>query len=501
MAAAGLGMALRSLAVTVLVAVLASGAVVVGPKRPGADQNSSASQPFAAGPLISPRMVFAHYFPPYPISIDNMDPSTDYYATEYLNPDGENGIHAPYGGFLRDRPLPRNSRPGDNWRELDLAEEIKSASAAGIDGFSVCILTPHDDTENWIAPIPSMLLRAAEEVDPTFKIMLMPDMSVLGPVTPQKLASEMALLAASPAAFRTADGRLVVAPYIAEIRPVPWWKEFLATMKSQYGIDVALVPLFLGGSAAEISEFSPITFGVSAWGGRNPAFNPIRGSPLEFIRMVKESGQIWMQPISAQDYRPKAQIYDESENTTNLRNTWKIAINGKAQWVQIVTWNDYAENTGIAPSVRHGSALLDICSYYIAYFKNGVPPPILDDRVFLSHRTQLIGAIPSKQTDLASLREGSTPGRDSVEALSFLTSPAKVTVSVGSAQTVCNVPAGVSTCVAPIGQPGPDGLTVSADVSRDGRSVVTLISPYKIVANPAVQDLSYTVSEGRASGH
>ena len=65
-AAVGLGMALRSLAVTVLVAVLASGAVVVGPKRPGADQNSSAGQPFAAGPLIPPRIGIRALFPALP---------------------------------------------------------------------------------------------------------------------------------------------------------------------------------------------------------------------------------------------------------------------------------------------------------------------------------------------------------------------------------------------------------------------------------------------------
>ena len=86
------------------------------------------------------------------------------------------------------------------------------------------------------------------------------------------------------------------------------------------------------------------------------------------------------------------------------------------------------------------------------------------------------------------------------EALTFLTSPATVTVRIGSVQTVCNAPAGVSTCLAPIGQPGPEGLTVSAFVSRDERSVVTLVSPYKIVADPPVQDLSYAVSESGASG-
>ncbi len=73
----------------------------------------------------------------------------------------------------------------------------------------------------------------------------MPDMNSLDSMTPQQLASEMALLAASPAAFRIGDGRLVVAPFLAEARPVSWWQEFIAAMKLQYGFDVALVPVFL----------------------------------------------------------------------------------------------------------------------------------------------------------------------------------------------------------------------------------------------------------------
>lgn len=492
---------IKSIAVMVSVLLLMSGVTIAGLTRLGAGQYSGADRSFVTGPLgPQPRMVFAHYFPPYPISIDNLDPESDYYTTQYLNPDGEKGAHAVYGGLLRDRPLPRSRRHDPDWRQLDLAEEIRQASSAGIDGFSVDILTTHD-SKNPIATVPSALLQAAENTNPLFKIMLMPDMDGdLGKLTPGQLASQISLLASSAAAFRLTDGRLVVAPFRAENRPVPWWRDFISAMKSQYGIDVALLPVFLDSSAANIAEFSPIAFGMSDWGSKNPAFNPVEGHRLDVIRTVNDLDQLWMQPVSMQDYRPLDQIYDEAENTTNLRNTWNIAIDGKARWVQIVTWNDYSENTGIAPSVRHRTALLDICSYYIAYFKSGLPPPIAEDRVFLTHRTQLIGATPSRQVGLATIREGSTPGRDAVEALSFLTSPATVTVSVGPSKTVCNAPAGVSSCVAPIGELGPHGLTVSAEASRDEKPVVTVVSRYKIVADPVVQDLSYTVSEGRASG-
>lgn len=456
---------------------------------------------FVTGPANKPKLVFAHYFPPYPISIDNKLPAEDFYSTGYLTPAGMGGAYAPYGGMLRDRPLPRAPRSEVDWREADLAEEVRQASTAGIDGFSVDILTAHDSHE-WIAPVPALLLRAAEAVDPTFKVMLMPDMDgQLGTLTPQQLADEIALLASSPAALRLADGRLVISPYKAENRTVSWWREFLADMRSRHGQDVALVPVFLDINAQMITSFSPITYGMSAWGGRNPAFNPVRGFSLDPVRRLHELGQLWMQPVSVQDYRPSKQLFDEAENTTNLRHTWQIAIDGPADWVQIVTWNDYSENSGIAPSVRHGWALLDICEYYIDYFKGGSPPAITEDRVFLTHRTQLIGAAPtSPQRQLAQLRAGSTPARDAVEALTFLTAPATVTVAVGPTMTTCAAPGGVGTCVAPIGQPPPQGLTVSVEVTRDNRLVTGLVSPYPIVSGPVVQDLSYVAVGSHADG-
>ncbi|SCE09881.1 hypothetical protein GA0115252_13041, partial [Streptomyces sp. DfronAA-171] len=54
----------------------------------------------------SGKKVYAHYFTPYPLSLDNQAPGADYYARNYLRPEGESGKHAAYGGLLRDRPRP-----------------------------------------------------------------------------------------------------------------------------------------------------------------------------------------------------------------------------------------------------------------------------------------------------------------------------------------------------------------------------------------------------------
>jgi hypothetical protein len=59
----------------------------------------------AATPVLPnsvPKKVFAHFFSPFPISIDNKAPDQDYYARNYLQPQGENGKFNKSGGYIRE---------------------------------------------------------------------------------------------------------------------------------------------------------------------------------------------------------------------------------------------------------------------------------------------------------------------------------------------------------------------------------------------------------------
>ena len=75
-----------------------------GPATSVPDQNCLSIRPPAGA---HQRLVFAHYFSPYPISIDNKARMSDYYARNYLQPSGEGGKFADVGGILRDRPMVR----------------------------------------------------------------------------------------------------------------------------------------------------------------------------------------------------------------------------------------------------------------------------------------------------------------------------------------------------------------------------------------------------------
>lgn len=443
--------------------------------------------PAAATVAASPHLVFAHYFPPYPISLDNRAAAEDYYTREYLAPDGEQGRHAAYGGLLRDRPLPRTVSSVADWELQDLETEVRRAVTAGIDGFTVDLLGL-EDSDYWSTVVE--LLRAAHEVDPRFRIILMPDATSPAVADPAALAAAVAGLSSTyPSLFRLADGRLVVSPFAPENAGAAWWSGWVDLMRTRYGIDVALVPCFVQQDPDTASAFASFSYGLSDWGDRSPALNQDLSAPMA---LAHAWGRIWMQPVSLQDQRPDQQVYDEAENTANLRQTWTAAIDG-ADWVQLATWNDYSEGSEIAPSAHLGRSPLDISSYYATRFKTGVWPAVVHDVIYLSHRVQFARARPSAQPLPMRLRDGSSSPRDDVEVLAFLTAPATVAIEVGGSTYRFRVGAGVHAVTAPLG-----AGEVSARVLRGAEVVTAVESPFRVVSSPVVQDEGYYfVGSGR----
>lgn len=466
-------------------ALIAAFVAVIVPTVPG-------SVALAAAPV--PRMVFAHYFPPYPVSIDNVAPSSDYYTTQLLNPQGELGTHAAYGGLLRDRPIPNAPRAISTWQLENLKDEVRQAQSAKIDGFSVDILEPQANADP-VAKVPSMLLQAAAAVSPKFRVMLMPDMAgPMGDLTPDQLASEMASLAKNSAAYKLKDGRLVVSPFLAEKHAPDWWSQFVSSMSTKYGVQVALVPVFVA-VGTNLQDYAPISYGLSVWGTRSPAQNQLTdygtNSPIALARLAHSLGQIWMQPVSVQDERPNQAIYDEAVNTENLRNTWQIAISTGSEWVQLATWNDYSEGTAFAPSAKHGWTYLDISSYYSAWFHTGSAPSITSNVLYLTHRTQQYAATPTfPEVSLMQPRPGTSTPQDTVEALTFLTTPGTVTTTVGTQSSSCAVPAGVGVCSVPLGT----GSVSTIVTNSAGTVLATKSSPNQVTATPYVQDLQYVAA-------
>lgn len=441
-----------------------------------------------AGPTLP--KVFAHYVPNFPISIDNMDGNDDYYQRQYLSPEGEGGIHASYGGLLRDRPLPRKHIDQPDWQSADFTTEIGQARSVGIDGFAVDVIEPRAQSD----VVANLLAVAARNTG--FDILITADMS--GPLfqlSAEEFVEDISSYLAAPAAYRLADGRPVLSAFAAERRSPEWWAGVLEALAAKMHTKIAFVPVFVDVSD-NIAKFDSISDGFSAWGGRSPRgmtlSDQARGSPGDLINQAHLRGKIWMQSVPFQDNRPRNGIFEESLNGMTNRISWQLAISKKAEWVQLITWNDYAESTAMAPSVAHGWRLLDLNAYDIATFKWGEPPIITRDAIFVSYRIQPVAARPEyPETFLMQPVPGTTEPRDAIEVVSFATAPSRIDIVADDQLTSCSVAAGRGVCVAPLRL----GF-FTANMTRDGVVVASAQADVPVVDHPFVQNLQYRLVGG-----
>jgi Glycosyl hydrolase family 71. len=469
---------LIGMAAALAVTVLAAGVVwATGAQAP----TSRGSLPTAGTRESGEHAVFAHYFPPYPVSLDNGDPSTDYYARNYLSPWGEDGSFADVGGLLRDRPLPRAPLPGD-WRMTDLTTEVNQAADAGIDGFTVDVLSLSGS--NWTTTVD--LIKAAAASGRDFHVAPNVDVSAsAGQASPARLADKLARLFASPGAYRLPDGRYVLSSFEAEGKPVRWWTQMFDALKQRHDVSVAFVAVLLDASDANMRAFAPISWAESSWGQRTPVTIDLLP---DYAAKAHKLGVKWMAPVAVQDERPRATLYAEAGNTETLRASWRRAIDDRADMVQLVTWNDYSEGTSFAPSSAHGQAYLDVSAYYASWFRTRIAPLVRRDEVILTHRIQFFSAVPEiGSTPMRPTLNGFLmPPRNTVEVLTMLTAPAEVQATIGGHAYSARVPAGLSTVTFPLALG-----TVQASVSRGGVTIVNAISQFPVVARPEVQDLQY----------
>ena len=435
----------------------------------------------------SGQKVFAHYFSPYAISLDNADPTVDYYARNYLQPSGEGGKFAFCGGFIKQRPLPQPPRAaGTDFELLNLQEEIRRAVAVGIDGFTYDMLSTSG--RHWDTLL--KLLEAAKTTDAGFRVVLMPDMtSTFAGTDTEARASFIAAIgavAAHPSLYRAEDGRVVIAPFYPDARSAAWWAGTLAALETQKGVKTALVPTFVSPwvPGTDALKASVPLYGTSSWGPRTLAGGQ---SLLSAAAAAHARGLKWMAPVAPQDSRPKDLIYTEANNSQTLRALWSSAIGGGADWVQLITWNDYSEATEFSPSSGTQWAIYDLTAYYVQWFKSGAAPAITRDALYYFHRTMSTTASPdlSKQSAPYRVVNGAAAVNE-IELLAMLTAPATLEIEVNGVTRRQDVAAGMQSFRVPLVEGTPLFRIV-----RNGQRVVSTASDTTISNAISYQDMLY----------
>jgi hypothetical protein len=444
----------------------------------------------------SSKRIFAHYFSPFPASIDNAAPAKDYYNSNYLSVSGEGNKWQKQGGYLRQRPLGVTPSSSANWQQLNMEGEVRAAMARGITGFTFDSMSATDATDKSSAL--HLMLAAAQAVDSRFKIVVMPDLTALGNDM-SSVVKIIASAAASPAAYKLSDGRLVVSAFDAAANPASWWQGALANLSSQ-GIQVAFVPTFLAWPSTP-NSFAAFSYGYGDWGTATIASAQAMKNETTIIN--KSDGKVSMMPVNPQQFRPKDFVYWEAGNSGAFRDAWMSSIQGDADWVQLVTWNDFSESGQIAPFTDAtlqrtiGTGYYDLNGYYAAWFLTGQQPQITHDVLYYFYRRETTSAAAPKQSQKAGIATGAT--ENDIELLAFLTSPAVLKITIGGKTFTQNAEAGITSFKIP----SEAGTPVFA-IMRNGTSEFSLTGGVQIYGSTGlpsgVQDLTYWSGSASKSG-
>jgi hypothetical protein len=443
-----------------------------------------------------------HYFPQLPRSLDNVPPRSvvgsgagDYYDDQLLRVSGENGTHVAYGGYLRDRPLPRAPLP-DDYELADLKWEIQAAQAMGADGFFGDIMGYSG--RGWVTL--QKLVDAANELGSGFFIVPMIDTSggggAMGALTPEQVAAGLAPFLGKPSTYLE-DGKLFLSCFAGENWTNDRWRAVFAAITAQHGLQVAFAGSLLDSNQANVDRLAEISEYLGGWMLRaDPAvMNAPDLQVARAPRWARATGCKWVGTAHTQIVTPYTQHYfDEAANSGALRASWEKIIRDRCEHVQNVTWNDFSEGGQVVPSVARGWCQLALTAYYAQKWKHGVAPTITSDCVFLSHRDQPLDAdyqfgraAPMTQTESSAL----SPLQDNVEALSYLTAPAEITVSInGIGQPPYAAPAGEYVRTFPnVVTTGSNRHSVS--YSRRGQVLGSVESPFPVTSSPIAQDRQY----------
>lgn len=398
--------------------------------------------------LSSPRKVFANYFLRHPLSLHNREWVNDYYARNYLQPHGEKDKWLTQGGFIRARPLPTPTWPEDAYKVENLKKEIRMAMARGINGFVFDILNIKDLSSFGYF---DDMLEAVSAVDDRFKIVISPSVSSLKNGMDDVLTIvEETYDNPHPSLYRSKNGHLVVAAFHPEHYPISDWKKLFEKLKSK-NIEVDFVPIFLSVRSSYIDAFKDLSIAFGTWGTASP--NQGKTLAKNTVTAHKIGKEFWA-GIQPQGYRPKSFKFWEPEASKGYRNSWEAAINAKADYIHLVTWNDFSESTQIEPyadsSGTPNTGFYDLTGYYANWFLAGQKPKITHDALYYFYRKQPFDALSPLAAQKTKPAFLNIWGVDVIELVGFLEEPGTLSIMINGKEKTQQVKSGLQTFHIPL---------------------------------------------------
>ncbi|MFM0238857.1 glycoside hydrolase family 71 protein [Paraburkholderia phytofirmans] len=376
----------------------------------------------------------------------------------------------------------------------DYIAEFRDAQQRGIDGFAL-------NCGGWNRHEPLYRLRvltmyrAAQQFGNGFTLFV----SVDGKAQ-DELDDIVRTIAGLPAQLRV-DGKPVISSYALGGKDAARC-EALAVQAESLG--VYFVPHFVPSTGeAEIDTVVASEVANRCRSAQGYFYFGAAGSPDSLKRSIAHlatalslAGKLFMAPVTPY-YRglPSGANYRafETSGFSGMAMEWLAAIHGNVDWVQIVTWNDWAESTYVAPvgsntraqvyNPRFGElpshrAYLDASRYFIEWFKCGAAPVITQDKFYYFYRLHPAGADAMTGVGAPVAPRSGTPLTAKIHVASFLTAPAIMCVVQGNARTTHTLPSGFSEVATPQ-LPGTPRFTLT----RHGTKIVDKMGEESIRTN------------------
>ncbi len=460
---------------------------------------TSAAAPEAA----REKKIFAHYMGCYPAAAA---------ATAWHRQ------HDP--GVMRHDGARQFDRGGDRWRNWPLVPdgmrvsreesadlEIRRALRAGIDGFAIDAWAGGDDAKRMF----TALITVARDHDYPFEVTICLDPGIQGnPGLTDSIRWMLEQHGDNPKLARR-DGKPLIFGYMSNFIGFRHGAGVLAQQSAHAGADprelrldrdLRLTPegwaILADGHRAmerDIGQALYFHYCMSAFfhqvpnalhnedtlrdaaafmAGRFDAVGSFLGHGPRYDRMaeaVRAAGAEWSQPL----YYQYENLYwggnRISRGSEILRATWESAIRNGATLIQFVTWNDYTENTHLAPGYETRYAVMDLNRHYVDWWKTGVEPAATHDRIYLFFRKYPVEATIFPFQPIQPERDGV------IEVLTILPAPARLRLVGRDAEW--EAPAGLSWQHFPV-TPGP----LVVELLRDGDVQVRLESPEPVTDRP-----------------
>lgn len=353
-------------------------------------------------------------------------------------------------------------------------QEMELAQRHGIDGFALNAgdwLGGDGKPGNYVISAERMY-QAAKELNSGFKLFFSPDMNGLGNL-PVNIGDMVSRFKDHPNQMRHA-GKVVLSGWGG----VPATYIEAITKITAGGTDVVFVPFVYNPrysanwSAESVNNFfegQPHMDGVFYFGA-DAIFPEIIRTNAVSRQVAQARGKLFMAGVSPAYNSPNLRDFHGMEGYDAM---WKGLMRDNADWVEIVTWNDYNEDSNLMPfqwpagdRKSHNSrdeAFLDLTAYYSAWYKTGVRPTITQDKLYYGYRNRskyLTKGWDDTKKEWADITKGEgivdqihDDVHDSVYVTTFLTAPATLTVSLGKATKTFAMSAGISHVGMPM-QPG-----------------------------------------------